>query len=130
MSSVNANSDNILSTVNKIQNLPAGTSVHGRMISKELHKQQNVSTEDDAEGFTKVVSKKGRRKIIRGNAPISEIIPLKAASKNAFAYVGNLSLTTKEEDLLSYLHTKFPEVAFSAAYTYYCEKCILQSYFG
>jgi hypothetical protein len=80
----------------------------------------------------KLYPKKGRRKIIRGNAPISEIIPLKAASKNAFAYVGNLSLTTKEEDLLSYLqvHTKFPEVTFSAAYTYYCEKCILQSYFG
>jgi hypothetical protein len=44
--------------VNKNQNLPAVISVHGKKISKESDKQQ---TEDDVEGFTKVVSKKSRR---------------------------------------------------------------------
>ena len=68
--------------------------------------------EKPQEDFQTVISKKNKRKFIRGKAEASPNSGLRAVQRKAYVYVGNLMLDTEEKDLTNFLKSKFPNREF------------------
>ena len=60
----------------------------------------------DSEGFRTVVTRKSKRKVIRGQLQSDNNI-LKAAPRKSYVYVGNLHPNTNENDLTVFLKSQF-----------------------
>ena len=71
----------------------------------------NNSVLVDADGFQTKMSRRNKRKIVRGNATLQNM-SLKAAKRLSTVYVGNLQPNTVENDVNEFLRSKFPNFEF------------------